>query len=112
MADQKMLTDWEDGHGDNVTCDEEEQTMTSQGMMTAMWWRRWQYGEKKKKKMMMMITGLIEENNDNDDDGWSYSQSLSWFSGQNNQHIFLPDSTLISSLQLGGQYYTIPHVHS
>ena len=50
--------------------------------------------------MMMMMTGLKEEN-DYDDDGWSYSQSLSWLSGQNNQHILLPDSTLTSSLQLG-----------
>jgi hypothetical protein len=58
----------------------------------------------------MMMTGLTEENDD-DDDGWSYSQSLSWLSGQNNQNIFLPDSTLISSLQLGRQYYIMPHVH-
>jgi len=37
MADQKTLTDWEDGHGDNVNCDEEEQKMISQGMINAMW---------------------------------------------------------------------------
>jgi hypothetical protein len=36
MADQKMLTDCEDGHGDNVNCDEEEQMMISQGMMIVM----------------------------------------------------------------------------
>jgi len=60
-----------------------------------------------------MTTGLTEENDDDDDDdGWSHSQSLSWLSDQNNQHIFLPDSTLTSSLQLGGQYYIIPHMHS
>jgi len=57
------------------------------------------------------MTGLTRENDD-DDDGWSYSQRLSWLSGHNNQHIFLPDSTLKSSLQLGRQYYIIPHVHS
>jgi len=60
--------------------------------------------------IMMLMTGLTEENDD--DDGWSYSQSLSWLSGQNNQHIFLPDSTLISSLHLGRKYYINPHVHS
>jgi len=31
-----MMTDGEDGHGDNVNCDEEEHRMISQGMMIAM----------------------------------------------------------------------------
>jgi len=62
MADQKMLTDWEDGHGDNVNCDEQQQKMVSQGMMIATWRRRWQYGER------MMMRGLTEKNDDDDDD--------------------------------------------
>jgi hypothetical protein len=112
----KMTIWWED----NGRSEDADRLRRWSWWQYELWWGRAEDGKSRNDECDVKVKMTIwwEDNDeltredDDDDDGRSYSQSLSWLSGQNNQHIFLPDSTLTSSPQLGRQYYTIRHVHS